>query len=166
MNKYDNVLNKLGRGARGLFMIIVMGLGFAVAIPLLLIMQVGSIGLMLALITVPFGGFFMLQGINIMILNGSYRSTGVVKEGQSTVEAVKTAKYTRASMLFCFLGFLTFVAISIYSIVMSIFLVDSYKIIMIICAVVSIVLAIIYFLMAGSRHENLKHNINIEEESK
>lgn len=163
MNKYSEILKIIGRIALGLFMIAVIGIGFAFLVPLFMFWEVGAIGVMLGIITIPIGGFMMLQGFNVMILNQPYRLTGYVNDGQSTIEAVRTLKYTKLSMWFCFLGFLAYVALSAFFITSAFNYTSVERVILIVCAIISAVISVIYFLMAGKRKIDIKHNIDIEE---
>ena len=162
MNRYEKILKMLGRILLGFFMIVVCGVGFVVGVPILICLEVGPIGIVLGIISTPLGGFMMMQGINITILNQPYKLTGIVKEGQSTIEAVKTLKYTKLSMWFCFFGAIIYLCISIFSFIYA-FSSNNEKIMMIVVGSISLILSIIFFLMAGKRKIDAKHHINIEE---
>ena len=163
MNKYEKILKMMGRILLGFFMIVVCGIGFVVGVPIFLCMESGPLGIMIGLVSIPLGGFLMMQGINIAILNQPYKLTGIVKEGQSTIEAVKTLKYTKLSMWFCFFGAIIYLGISIFSFIYAFSHYSEIKIIMIVVGVISLILSIIFFLMAGKRKIDAKHHINIEE---
>ena len=163
MNRYEKILDMLGRILIGFVMIVVCGGGFVVGVPLLICLETGPIGIIIGLISIPLGGFLMMQGINTAILNQPYRLTGIVKEGQSTIEAVKTLKYTKLSMWFCFFGTIIYLGIAIFSFIYAFSPNGENKIIMIVVGAISLILSIICFLMAGKRKIDVKHHINIEE---
>lgn len=164
MNKYDKILKMLGRIFLGLAMILLVGVLFGIGAPVVMCMEMGVLGIWIGFFTVPIGGFMAMQGINVMIFNQPYRNTGYVKGGQSTIEAINTLEYTKLSMWFCFFGFLIFTCVAIFCLVYAITHGDYKRIISIILCVVSIIYSVIYFLMAGRRKLNIKHDIDIEKQ--
>ena len=155
MNKYEIIINMLWRIVLGLFMIAV-GI-FFVAIPFIMIVDAGGkLITMLALITTSLGGFFILQGISVAFFNQAYRSTGYVKGGQSTIEANQTIGYIKRTMWFQFIGCLAHVALAIFYFC-CISIEKDFKVIYIVCGIIALIIAVLYFLGAGRRKVDLKY---------
>lgn len=160
MNKYNKTFNMIERILFGFLGIPVVSV--FICVPILFCIE-NPMGIILGLITIPLGGVLMLHTINYAILNQPYKYTDLVARGRSKMKAVKTLKYTKLSMWFCFFGSIIHLGISIFSVIYAFELDHTSKIIMIVNGVISLILSIIFFLMAGKRKVDIKHHINIEE---
>lgn len=152
MNKYDNALKKMGRLMVGI-VIILLFTALLISPILIIAGDMMAVGEGLFLILFSFCGFFIYQGINIAFFNQEYESTGIVRDGDTVFRAKQTDSYVKRTMWFCFIEFIAHMCLAIYY--FAVCAMSEYTIILAISGIVSIIIAIVYFLNAGKRKVDL-----------
>lgn len=153
-NKYSKILNKSWRLLMGIVMILAFSALLCTPI-LLLIDKPKTVIDILFLILLSLCGFFIYQGVSIGFLNQEYEVTGYVHDGETVIAAKQTPKYVKRTMWFCFIEFIAHIILAIYFFVRS--SITEYAIVYNVMAIISIVIAIVYFLNAGKRKVDLKN---------
>ncbi len=150
MDKYSRALSKVFRFIAGMFCILV-GLAL-VGVGVWGSFAVSSAFSMILIIVVLGAGFIINAGIGLAFLGDKYEHTDIVHEGETMMAVVETPQLLKRRMWVLFLGSVAYVGLMIFYIVRTIFfarlgVIDG---IMIGCAVVSLIAAIIMFMMSAS----------------
>jgi hypothetical protein len=152
MNKYSKILSGILRKTGGILCIL-----FGVALFGVSIWGSFTIGpafSMILIIAVLGGGFIINAGLGFGFLGDEYTRSDYIHEGETMLEVVETPKLLKRRMLVTFLACVAYVLLTIYYIVMIILnaKADAGNVmaIMIGCAIVSLIAAVIFFLISAS----------------
>lgn len=156
-NKYSKILNKSWRLLFGI--VIIISCSCLLVVPFVAqSMYNDKIPDILAIVSTSLAGFLIYQGINMAFFNQEYETTGIVHDGETIIQAKQTPKYIKRTMWFCFIECLLHGVLALYFLIRA--SITDYAIIYIIIAIISIVIAVVYFLNAGKRKVDLQNHKN------
>ncbi len=169
MDKYSRALNKGFRFIAGMFCILV-GLAL-VGVGVWGSFTVSSAFSMILIIVVLGSGFIINAGVGLAFLGDEYKRSDYVHDGETMLEVVETPKLLKRRMWVTFLGSMAYLALTVFYIVRVIFFAKLGVIdgIMIGCAVVSLIAAVIFFMISASikvRHFKNKPEVKDNDPTK
>ena len=113
------------------------------------------------------GGAVINYGVGYAFLGDEYRATNIVRDGDTKFAPIETTRFLKRRKIVTFMGFISYVALSIYyvvrAILVSVFIeridFEPNVIVLIVYAVISLIPAIILFLLyKKTKHIDLGEN--------
>lgn len=164
MDKYSRALIMFIKIPIGIFCILIglslIGVSFWVS-------TFSDVASMLLLISLLGGGALINFGIGYAFLGDEYKSTRIVRDGNTTFTPVTTEKFLKRRKLVTFIGFVSYVLLAVYYVVRAILFgvfikqtdFDTNVVALIAFSIISLVLAIFLFLL----YKKTKH-IDLNEQ--
>lgn len=151
MDKYTKTLLLMIKIPIGIFCILVglslIGVSFWVS-------TFSDIASMILLISILGGGCLINFGIGYAFLGDEYKTTSIIHNGNTTFTPIETTPFLKRRKVVTFIGFISYVILSIYYIIRSIYNsvninpeLDNNILALIIFAIISLIIAFILFLL-------------------
>ena len=164
MDKYTQALMMFIKSPLGIFCVLI-GLGL---VGVSIWVSTFSDEASMILIASLFGGGAVINyGVGYAFLGDEYRATNIVRDGDTKFAPIETTRFLKRRKIVTFMGFISYVALSIYyvvrAILVSVFIeridFEPNVIVLIVYAVISLIPAIILFLLyKKTKHIDLGEN--------